>query len=245
MDNNRDVDDLELNHLLGPFKRLSPSAKQKTKWRVTLANLANQMNLSGSRRFLLNPWPLAFLFNLILAFVVILSLPLANSRLVGHAISIQMKPLAEFKSYDVLAGLPVIKNAKLFWPEAGASSTLREFTLVESDTTLNIKTLEDQVMGIQDVEKLCITPIIKKEKNRLYQNIFNLFLLNEKDKRECYDYFLNDKRVTIKEKALLPVSHIVTLAKPKIVTSNALVIHPSPPRAKPEPSLIRKVKVDK
>ena len=245
MNSQRDFDDLELDQILGPFKRLIPPEKEKSRWQSALLEIKKQVQSQNFNQFFkINPWSLIVMFNLIIALTVILILPVANSKLMGHVVAIQMKHLSPPNSYKLLANLPSIKNAKLFWIDSLDFIPGGELILVDNNTTLDLRVLEKQVMSIQNVEKLRITPVIKKEKKRLYECILGLFSMEKVSGEECYDFFLSGKEVAMGTKALFPISHIITLVKTEEKDGDTLVVNRRPSVSTPHKSLLKKVKAN-
>ncbi len=240
MEENQNNDYLELNHLLGPFKRVEPDHQQKTEWEYALQKArSKKMKKNGWKS---STWTIALFSNLFLAQIIFLCLPINQSSLVGHAIVIQIENTADEQIYRQLANLTAIKNAKLFQHKSFQTS-LKELILIENDLDVDLDIVGRKIIDIKGIEKMHITPIIKKEKIRLYESVTTLFAAEKEYNKECFDYFLKEKKIPLEESKFLPTSQIANLSQPAL--NNNFHTDKNKNRPSSYKSLIRKVTTKK
>ena len=242
IDENENNDSLELDHLLGPFKRINPDQLQKANWKYAL-EMVNNKKIKNRWRHQ-NPWAIALFSNLILAFTILLWLPINQSKMIGHAIAIQFTDMTDKETYRQLSTLPAIKSAKLLKHKSLMQTLPRELILIENDIDVNIDVVAEKIVSIKGIEKLKITPIIKKVEKRLYKNIAELFATKKNSNQECYDFFLKEKKIPLEESEFLPTSQIVDLSQ-SILNTKPFVDKSSTPVRSFNKPLIRKVTVKK
>ena len=172
--------DAELDHLLGPYKRIHPTAEQKHQWieRIRWDSLSGKA-IYRKRRIFSSPYMFVMGSNLALMAILLFSLPLVNTYLGGYEITMEVSERQREEACRHLTSLPVLQGMNVLnRPFMNNRSSV--ITLIYRGDEFNMKGVEEAILTSPYIKRLRMTPILLKEKKRLISVLGETFLIKSR-----------------------------------------------------------------